>query len=260
MTHVQSVATSVPVLEIFSTVQGEGPTVGTRQIFVRLAGCDLRCLFCDTPESYPTPKHATVKSLTYDRSTVRSNPVAIEDVIQIVAALQRDAACHRAVSITGGEPLLRPAAVTAIAKGVRALGLDVHLETGGHRPEALRAVLPYVDAVSPDVKLESACGVPTPWREHEESYQFLARAPGKAVAVKAVVVSTTSVEEIRQAARLVASHLPDTPFVLQPVTQLSPDRPSEPTGAHMLDLQAAALEHHGDVRVIPQLHRVLDLP
>ncbi len=255
------VATSVPVLEIFSTVQGEGPNVGMRQIFVRLAGCDLRCAFCDTPESYPTPKRAHVWSPTvHANPTYLINPVTINDVLDSVAALHADVPSHRAVSITGGEPLLRPGAVIAIAKGVRALGLRVHLETGGHRPDALDQVLPHVDGVSPDIKIESACGVPTPWDAHHASLRVLAKDPQKVIAVKAVVCATTTAEEVTHAARVVATHLPHAPFVIQPVTRLAPDRPAEPSGDHLLALQAAASRFHRDVRVIPQLHRVLKLP
>ena len=40
-----------PIIEVFSSIQGEGLLIGRRQIFVRFAGCNLNCNYCDTPES-----------------------------------------------------------------------------------------------------------------------------------------------------------------------------------------------------------------
>ncbi|MDX9694125.1 MAG: 7-carboxy-7-deazaguanine synthase QueE, partial [Methanothermobacter sp.] len=40
-----------PIMEVFSSIQGEGLLVGCRQIFIRFAGCNLNCKYCDTPES-----------------------------------------------------------------------------------------------------------------------------------------------------------------------------------------------------------------
>lgn len=248
--------TSVPVLEVFSSFQGEGPRVGERQIFVRLAGCDLRCAFCDTPESFPTPPAARIQVAPGAEAEERpANPLTLEALAGYLRRLDNPPGLHAALSITGGEPLLHPHAVATLAVAAHALGLRVHVETGGHRPGAVRHVLGLVDEVTPDLKLESACGAPTPWEAHGETYRLLAEA-GKALAVKAVVCATTPEDEVRRAAAFVAERLPEVPFVLQPVTQI-PGGPGAPAVSHLFRLHAAAGSAHPDVRVIPQVHRTL---
>lgn len=247
----------VPVLEVFSSFQGEGPRVGERQVFVRLAGCDLRCAYCDTPESFRVPSEARVQlasGVQTDESV--SNPVAVEDLVRFVARLDEPRSVHARVSITGGEPLLHPHAVRGLADGLRGLGLAAHVETGGHRPAALAQVLEAVDSFSPDLKLESATGTATPWEAHRETYALLARV-SKAHAVKAVVVASTPPDEVREAAAFCQTWLPGTPLVLQPLTPIPGGVGVAPDVAHLLRLHAAASGVHPDVRVIPQVHRVL---
>jgi 7-carboxy-7-deazaguanine synthase len=247
---------SVNVLEVFSSFQGEGPRVGERQVFVRLAGCDLRCAFCDTPESFPTPPAARVQAGAGVEGEVKvPNPVAFDELLEILRRLDDPPGLHAAVSITGGEPLLHPHAVHALAVGAKALGLRVHVETGGHRPGAVAHVLPVVDEVSPDLKLRSATGQPTPWDAHAETYRLLAEA-GKALSVKAVVGATTPESEVREGAAFVAERLPGVPLILQPATQI-PGGPATPPASHLFRLHAAAGMAHPDVRVIPQVHRML---
>ena len=248
----------VPVLEVFSSFQGEGPRVGEREIFVRLARCDLRCAFCDTPESYPVPDRARLQMQPGgDRDERPTNPLSTRMILEAVLRLDQPRGVHAAVSITGGEPLLHPQAVRALGLGIRAMGLRVHVETGGHRPGAVRHILDAVDEVTPDLKLESATGAATPWKAHAETYDLLAQS-GKALAVKAVVGAMTPEAEVEEAAAFVQAHLPSTPFVLLPATPYG-DGPARPTVTHLFRLHAAAARHHGDVRVIPQVHKVLGL-
>lgn len=253
-------AVEVPVLEVFSTFQGEGPHVGERQIFVRLAKCDLRCAFCDTPDSFPTPDTARVQVRIPDGDEHVPNPMSVERLVDAVAHLHAMAGeQHTAVSITGGEPLLHPDAVGALARGVHGLEmpLRVHVETGGHRPKELAGVLDAVDEVSPDLKLESATGTPTPWAKHEESYALL-EAAGKALCVKAVIGDTTTVAELVEAAAFAWRHLPSAPLVLQPATPYG-EGPGTPSRAQLYALFGAAAAAHPSVRVIPQVHRFLGL-
>ncbi len=247
---------AVPLLEVFSSFQGEGTRVGERQIFVRLSGCDLRCAFCDTPESFPAPPAARVQLAPDTEEEERvANPVALDRFDAFFARLDRPRGLHRAISITGGEPLLHPDAVRALADVAHRGGLDVHLETGGHRPLELERVLDVVDVVTPDLKLESATGQPTPWDAHAQVYARLA-ATNKALAVKAVVAGATSEGAVRAAAAFVHDHLPDVPFVLQPVTPFGAVQ-AAPTATALRVLHAAAHAVHPHVQVIPQVHRLL---
>ncbi len=250
-------AGTVPVIEVFSTFQGEGPRAGERQVFVRLARCDLRCGFCDTPESYPVPASARIQvSPDREEDERRPNPVPVADLVAAVLRLDVPKGLHEAVSLTGGEPLLHPEAVRAIAEGSRQAGLRVHLETGGHRPRALAGVLDAVDEASPDLKLASATGFPTPWDAHRETYEMLEGA-GKGLCVKAVVAAATTEPEVFEAAAFAAKHLPSAPLVLQPVTARGEGRPVPPAPGLLFRLHAAARRAHPDVRVLPQAHLLL---
>jgi organic radical activating enzyme len=109
-----------------------------------------------------------------------------------------------------------------------------------------------IDIVSMDMKLPSATGQPGRWEEHR---RFLAAAEGTDLFVKAVVTADTSADDIMRAARLIAEHDSSLPFILQPAS--GPRAP----GADLLILfQAIALGILDDVRVIPQIHKVLHLP
>ncbi len=97
------------ISEIFHSIQGESTYAGAPCVFVRLAGCDLRCSWCDTPYAF-----------------TGGRKIAVEDVVSAVAAFGCDL-----VEITGGEPLLQEDVyplMTALVEG----GMTVLLETGGH--------------------------------------------------------------------------------------------------------------------------------
>lgn len=104
----------IPMVEIFETVEGEGSRAGFPTIFVRLFGCNLRCVWCDTPYSYP--------------------PDEAEDVMtidEIVAQVRTYKAAH--LCLTGGEPLLygeRSAALIEALAEIEQL-IDIHIETNG---------------------------------------------------------------------------------------------------------------------------------
>ena len=97
------------VFEIYPSIQGESTHAGRPCVFVRLAACDLRCSWCDTPYAFTGGQKMTV-----------------DDVLARVEALGVPL-----VELTGGEPLLQKEAIPLMA-GLLDAGHEVLLETGGH--------------------------------------------------------------------------------------------------------------------------------
>jgi organic radical activating enzyme len=235
-----------PLYEIFSSIQGEATRIGERHLFVRMAGCDLSCAFCDTPASRKIPEHARV--FFPGKVGEARNPLPRGELDRLVTELDAAAGPHHAISLTGGEPLLFVDYLLPLARDWRARGLPILLETGGHRPKELERMLEVTDVVMADVKIASSAGFAT---DPAVAREFLELAAQRECAVKVVVSAATTEEEIRGVAALVP---PKPPLILQPVTGAA-FRP--PTGDHMLALQRAAMLVHRDTRVIPQAHRIL---
>jgi 7-carboxy-7-deazaguanine synthase len=236
--------------EIFASIQGEGLYCGQRQTFVRLAGCNLDCRYCDTPASRePNPPTCRVEqSPGSGRFENVPNPLAVDIVLRRCRTLG-----SVAVTLTGGEPLLQPEFAAALARALKQDGRQVHLETNGTLADGLGAVAPFVDVIAMDMKIPSAAGCEL-WDQHE---RFLDAAVGSDVLmfVKAIVAPEATESEIERCAGLIASRSRSIPLVIQPVTG---ERPV--AGLRLMRLQEVALAKLEDVRVIPQCHKVLGVP
>src|SRR6187549_1433766 len=104
--------TSLPVMEDFYTLQGEGFHQGKAAYFIRLGGCDVGCVWCDVKESWDAEKHPNLKVESL-KLKVKETPAEI-------------------VVITGGEPLMHD--LTELTKEFRSHGFKTHLETSGAYP------------------------------------------------------------------------------------------------------------------------------
>lgn len=109
------------VNEIFVSIDGEGKTAGMLTTFVRLAGCNLRCAWCDT---------------AYALKKEQGKPMSVAEVA--------DAVHTHAVTLTGGEPLQQPAAVELV-RVLMERGIAVNVETNGSRDTAPLLALPGAD-------------------------------------------------------------------------------------------------------------------
>ncbi|MDT8901461.1 7-carboxy-7-deazaguanine synthase QueE [Anaeroselena agilis] len=235
------------IVEVFSSIQGEGRYVGCRQVFVRLAGCNLACDYCDTPASRQAAMEGRVEATPGGRDFFAvANPLAADALAGYVNSLLR--APHHSVSLTGGEPLCQAEELAELAPK---LAGRLYLETNGTMPDELAVVLPYIDIVSMDIKLPSTSGREW-WGEHE---RFLRLAAGRDVFVKVVLTAATGDDEFRRALTLVAAVDRRIPVVLQPVSPVNNVAGIAPEAA--LRLMAAALEMVDDVRVIPQTHKMM---
>lgn len=116
------------VNEIFFSIQGESSYAGRPCAFVRLTGCDLRCVWCDTPYAFDAGKKESVEAVV---ATVKGYDCSL-------------------VEITGGEPLLQ-GDVYPLMRALLAEGKTVLLETGGHVDisEVPQAVVKVVDVKCP---------------------------------------------------------------------------------------------------------------
>lgn len=101
-----------PIMEHFYTIQGEGVHTGRAAYFIRTAGCDVNCWWCDVKESWEEEGHPTLK---------------VRDLVDLVKASGTEI-----VVITGGEPLLHN--LNPLTKSLKSIGVKTHIETSGSSP------------------------------------------------------------------------------------------------------------------------------
>lgn len=113
MLNVKSeILNSLPLMEDFFTIQGEGNYQGHAAYFIRLGGCQVRCVWCDVKDSWEVDAHPKV---------------AISDMVS-----KAKASGSRIVVVTGGEPSMHD--LSALTKELKAAGLRTHIETSGAYP------------------------------------------------------------------------------------------------------------------------------
>lgn len=245
------------VVEVFSAIQGEGLNVGTRQLFVRLGGCDLRCRYCDSAHTWQAQSTCQIEVTPGQRDfEVHPNPVDVATLVAWVAR-QNVHNLHDSLSLTGGEPLLHADFLAVFLNRLRQISpLPIYLETGGHHPKALKLLLPYLDMIGMDIKLPSVSGE-THWEAHE-AFLSLCDQSSATVFCKLIVSHETAEADLDQAAALVARVNPNIAVFLQPVTPLSEKgQPVPPTPAQVLDWQTKFKQQLTSVRVIPQTHKMI---
>lgn len=246
--------------EVFNSWQGEGGSVegsafGRRQIFVRFAGCDLNCLWCDSREYITAPK---VSRWRYEvepftgRFEYRPNPASVEEVVD--AVLKLDTGDVHSISYTGGEPTLQIKPLRALMERMRELGFRNFLETHGGLPGLIGEVAHLTDYASVDIKDESARATED-WKNlvlrEVESIKLLKEAGAKTYA-KLVVTGETKVENVRWYAGLLKGL---APLVLQP------REPMEVSQERMMELyrEAALVMGRENVGLSFQVHKYLNV-
>ncbi len=221
--------TKAKILEIFSSIQGEGLYVGQEQTFVRFYGCNLSCKFCD------------------ERHKRNFMECTASEVIDKVIDAGKSV-----VSITGGEPLMQSDFLKEILPSLREKNLKIYLETNGTLDDKLLDVLELVDIISMDFKLPSSTGIESLWQEHE---RFLKIAMEKELFVKSVITPQTSISDIKTAAYIVSELNEDIPFILQPVSYNNKIKNIELLPAFFQEVK----ETLNNVRVIPQIHKIMGM-
>jgi len=167
------------VAEVFGpTVQGEGPSAGRRCGFVRLGGCNLDCVWCDTPYTWDWTRFRPRQELSH---------ATCDDLVGQVAAMDVDM-----VVVTGGEPMLQQDRLLPLLAAVNARGWRVEVETNGTlAPSA--GVVALVDQFNVSPKLANSAVAPEQ-RLVDQSLAAYARC-GRAV-FKFVVEEVADIDEV----------------------------------------------------------------
>lgn len=239
------------VSEVFRSIQGEGLYAGVMQVFVRLSGCSLGCIYCDTPDGRERSPECRVE--IPGGEIVLENPAEAEGIALFARALASGPPVH-SISMTGGEPLEQPDFLVEILERLEGCGRPVYLETNGLETAAARRAEPLVDIVSLDIKLPSLCGGKDTFGPAARALSIFRRSR---LFCKVVVAKGTEPDEVDDAARLIAREDREIPLVIQPATPSGDCLPPEPRA--LLEHWETASSRLDEVRVIPQIHRILGL-
>ncbi|WP_175265703.1 7-carboxy-7-deazaguanine synthase QueE [Methanothrix thermoacetophila] len=251
----QSISTEGYIGEIFTSLQGEGPLLGRRQIFVRLSGCSLRCSYCDTRKYLKRTEMCRIEASPGSRVFVEiRNPITVDKTIECVK-LHAAPGIH-SVSITGGEPLEQPKFTETLAEDLKSLGMRVYLETNGCSFEYFSNIAEHIDIAAIDVKLPGTVGCSRVQCDSliENELACLRRSSemGVYTIAKLVVLPDTAEHELERVCREMPSV---DAIVIQPV---SGQRMSE---SKLMALHSIAARYLGpeNAMVIPQMHKALGM-
>lgn len=218
----------VKIKEIFESIQGEGPYVGYKQLFIRFCNCNLKCNYCDT-------------EFSSDNDYVQYNPCELADKVNSYNTIH-------SVSLTGGEPLL---SAEFLKDFLPRTDKKIYLETNATLAEKFQEIKPFVDIVSADIKLESATGIKGSYKFHEK---FFEQCRGIETFAKIVFNSKITDDEIDNCCNLGKKF--EIELVLQPEMINDKMSVSSDFAAEVLD---KFLDKYENVRLIPQVHKFLDV-
>lgn len=215
------------IKEVFASIQGEGPYIGYKQLFVRFCGCNLDCNYCDTDYKRKGSKEYTVEELV---NVAKSN-----------------SDCH-SISLTGGEPLLNTG---FLKEFLPQCPLPVYLETNATLAGELKEIIDYVDYISADIKLPSCTGLHDLWEEHD---YFFEAAKQKKLFAKVVFDENITQEEVTKTCKLGAKY--GIEIILQPKMAGNEFCVSNEFLERILK---KFLQNYKKVRLIPQVHKFLNV-
>ena len=218
----------VKIKEIFESIQGEGPYVGYKQLFVRFCNCNLKCNYCDTEFSHESD------FTVYD-------PCELADIANSYENIH-------SVSLTGGEPLL---SVEFLRDFLPRVNKKIYLETNATLADKFLEVKNFIDIVSADIKLETATGIKDAYKFHDKFFNV---CKGIETFAKIVFNDKITHDEISNCCELGSKY--DIELILQPEMKDNKMVVSSDFSSEILD---KFLEKYHKVRLIPQVHKFLDV-
>lgn len=213
--------------EIFASIQGEGPVVGYKQLFIRFCGCNLKCGYCDTEF----------------QSGTDYTPAGLYEKITKEYKLSE----LHSISLTGGEPLLSVDFLKEFLPLVKDK-TKIYLETNATLFDKLPEIKQYLDIISADIKLKSSTGLETT----ELHKKFFEKCSGVETFAKIVFDDKITESEINSCINLAQKF--NLPLVLQP-KMLSAE--ISVSGRFCSEILDKFISQYPNTRLIPQVHKFL---
>ena len=236
---------NVRLFEIFTSIEGEGILFGTKTLFVRLAGCPFTCFYCDTKESLPLDS---------------GDEYSIEEACNLIDKNLQNKTFK--VNFTGGDPLLQHNAVAKLAKHVQSKKIPTYLESSCFDIDRFNHVLPFIDIVKIEFKTKDSDFVDS--KHYDKLIDNACKCLESTVSakktsyIKIVVSSKTTLQDfeslVEKIFKTVSKENIDG-FIIQPTFGLA-----EPDLDLLLGLYDIVYPYYSEVKVVPQLHKLIGAP
>ena len=225
-------------MEIFSSIQGEGQYIGKRQIFIRFAGCNINCKYCDTTTS---KNKNSGKKYTHEQLNDKIQSLMTDD--------------FHSLEITGGEPLLH---TQYISEFLEKYPYRAMLETNATIPGNMRKLTRLIDIVSMDIKLPEHFETLPEWEDvYEKELETIdvLEESDTEYYIKIVVSPTTPIDVIDKITGELENKIsPAREVIVQPVS------PTEKwTDKDNLFKISQTIGKNFNVSIIPQIHKYMNV-
>lgn len=239
------------IREMFESIQGEGPCIGSKQIFVRFCACNLRCYYCDTDYM---PKDINDKSSYFEFSP--------KELAQYLSETFDLDTIH-SISLTGGEPLIWS---NFLSKFMPLLNVKYYLETNATISENIEQVLQYTDIIAADIKLPSCSGIIDSFEKHDKFFDAVRKSrvscaiekefncDNKNIFAKIVFDENITKEEIEKSVALAKKY--DFEIVLQP--RMLDDKMTV-SSKFLMSVFENFVKLYKNTRLIPQVHKFINV-
>ena len=235
----------VRLFEIFTSVEGEGILYGTKTLFVRLAGCPFTCFYCDTIEALPMNS---------------GTEYSLEDACKMINSKLQDKTYK--VNFTGGDPLIQHEAVRELARYVKSRNIPTYLESSCFDSAKFSEVLPFIDFVKIEFKTKDSEFVDPKHYSTlmKNAFECLKSSVSlkKITYIKIVVSSKTDLPSFKELIKRIFETISKTDiagFIIQPTHSVA-----EPSLEQLLEFYDIVYPLYSEVRIIPQLHKLIGAP
>ena len=233
------------IFELFTSVEGEGILYGTKTLFVRLAGCPFTCFYCDTKDALPMDS-----GIEY----------SIDDACKLIDENLKENTYK--VNFTGGDPLMQHDAVAHMAKYVQSKNIPTYLESACFDSDRFNLVLPHIDFIKIEFKTRDSEFVdeahyPNLIKNAMECLR-LAISSRKKTYIKIVVSEKTSLESFQTLVEKIFKMVSKdqiSGFIIQPTFGVK-----EPSLEKLLALYDMVYPYYNEVRIVPQLQKIMGAP